>query len=112
MSRDPSARCPTCSSEELLTVTMDAHGDRISFTLCNACGWKRWGRGNEQVLLSSVRPLLMKRLPDSETSEPTRPRASGRMAGGTDQHMQKPSRRASRTVRPSRGARRKRSRRG
>src|SRR6266536_3844137 len=82
MKRKSSARCPTCSSHELLTVTMNPHGDPISFTLCNACGWKRWGRGNDHLLLSSIRSLLGKRLPDSEVPKPGGARAAGRQEDG------------------------------
>lgn len=71
MDDDRRARCPTCGSHELLTVTMKPNGDTISFTLCNACGWKRWGRGREPVPLSAIRPLLGKRPKEPSPPEPS-----------------------------------------
>lgn len=61
MAAQDGARCPECGSHELLTVTMAPQGERVSFSLCNACGWKRWGRGDEGVMLSSVRVLFRKK---------------------------------------------------
>jgi hypothetical protein len=44
MEIDPQHGCPKCGSDEMLTVTLNPHGEIISFTHCNVCGWKRWGR--------------------------------------------------------------------
>jgi Zn ribbon nucleic-acid-binding protein len=60
MATKSGARCPECGSKELLTVTMSPQGERVSFSLCNACGWKRWGRADEGVLLSSIQVLFGK----------------------------------------------------
>jgi len=72
MATKSGARCPECGYKELLTVTMSPEGERVSFTLCNACGWKRWGRAGEGVLLSSIQILFGKK-----------PRARDRAARGT-----------------------------
>jgi Zn ribbon nucleic-acid-binding protein len=81
MEKPSPARCPTCGSQELLTVIMRPHGDSISFTSCNACGWRRWGRGKEVVLLSSVRPLFGKKpeeSPEQRTPDVVKLPARGR----------------------------------
>jgi Zn ribbon nucleic-acid-binding protein len=71
MEKPRPARCPTCGFQELLTVIMQPHGDAISFTSCNACGWRRWGRGKEVVNLSSVRPLLGKKRKETAEQQET-----------------------------------------
>jgi hypothetical protein len=82
MSRHPSARCSICDSQEILTVLLSPHGDTISFTICNACGWKQWGRGQESVRLGAVRPLLGKRPPGPVELEQRVRRNSARHSGG------------------------------
>jgi hypothetical protein len=82
MSRQPPTRCSVCDSQEILTVLLSPHGDPISFTICNACGWKQWGRGEESVRLSVVRPLLGKRRPDPVELDQRDRRTSERSPGG------------------------------
>lgn len=86
-------------------MTMNPRGDTISFTMCNACGWKRWGRGDDVVLLSSVRPLLAKRLvgpadPQPPASTPARGQSTKKDTDGRRRaRLASPSARSSSTPR-------------
>ncbi len=59
--RTPSRRCPVCSAEELLTVTVTVAGADIEFTACNVCERRWWERDGETVALSAVLSLASKR---------------------------------------------------
>jgi hypothetical protein len=53
--------CPSCGTQETLTVTMTVAGTITHFTSCPACEWKGWEREGENVALGSVLTLVANR---------------------------------------------------
>ena len=52
--------CPECDSGDLITISMTAGPNELSFTSCNLCEAKWWYRDGELVPLASVIGLVSK----------------------------------------------------
>lgn len=50
--------CPSCGSEDLLTVSFDAEGTQVLFRVCSHCEARWWERDGATLDLSSVLPLV------------------------------------------------------
>jgi len=59
--RETSGSCPTCHQGDLIAISMSV-GDRdLSFSTCHLCEAKWWFQDGEQVPLTSVIDLVVKR---------------------------------------------------
>jgi uncharacterized protein (DUF983 family) len=59
--RETSGSCPTCRQGDLIAISMTV-GDRdLSFSTCHLCEAKWWFQDGEQVPLTSVIDLVVKR---------------------------------------------------
>jgi hypothetical protein len=59
--RDNGGSCPTCHQGDLIAISMTV-GDRdLSFSTCHLCEAKWWFQEGEQVPLTSVIDLVVKR---------------------------------------------------
>jgi uncharacterized protein (DUF983 family) len=59
--RETSGTCPTCRQGDLIAISMTV-GDRdLSFSTCHLCEAKWWFQEGEQVPLTSVIDLVVKR---------------------------------------------------
>jgi DNA polymerase III alpha subunit (gram-positive type) len=54
MANFPQPRCPECEAGDLVTISMTAGGNDLSFTTCNMCEAKWWYKDGELVPLASV----------------------------------------------------------
>jgi hypothetical protein len=59
--RQSNGSCPTCRQGDLISISMTV-GDRdLSFSTCHLCEAKWWFQEGEQVALTSVIDLVVKR---------------------------------------------------
>jgi uncharacterized protein (DUF983 family) len=59
--RQTTGTCPTCRQGDLIAISMTV-GDRdLSFSTCHLCEAKWWFQDGEQVPLTSVIDLVVKR---------------------------------------------------
>jgi len=59
--RETGGTCPTCQQGDLIAISMTV-GDRdLSFSTCHLCEAKWWFQEGEQVPLTSVIDLVVKR---------------------------------------------------
>jgi formate dehydrogenase maturation protein FdhE len=55
-----SLNCPSCSSGDLITISMAAEDKSLAFTTCHLCEAKWWFQDGELVPLASVIGLVRK----------------------------------------------------
>ena len=54
MANIPNLECPECGAGDLITISMTAGGNELSFTTCHLCEAKWWFKDGELVPLASV----------------------------------------------------------
>jgi len=54
MAETPSLQCLECNAGDLITISMSAGPNELSFTTCNMCEAKWWYKDGELVPLASV----------------------------------------------------------
>jgi len=54
MAETPSLQCLECNTGDLITISMSAGPNELSFTTCNMCEAKWWYKDGELVPLASV----------------------------------------------------------
>jgi DNA polymerase III alpha subunit (gram-positive type) len=59
MSHTPN--CPTCGSDDLITISMSVSGRDLAFTTCHVCETKWWHRDGESVPLQSVIGMVVQK---------------------------------------------------
>ena len=59
MSHTPS--CPTCGSDDLITISMTVSGRDLAFTTCHVCETKWWHHDGEHVPLQSVIGMVVEK---------------------------------------------------
>jgi uncharacterized protein (DUF983 family) len=59
--RDTSGTCPTCRQGDLIAISMTVGERDLSFSTCHLCEAKWWFQDGEQVPLTSVLDLVVKR---------------------------------------------------